>query len=64
MVKLTFLPEGHEQIGKLARLCRSMYGTHDAASISVDTWSDALKESVEREFHESRNRVPIFLLQL
>ena len=30
----TFLPEGHEQVGKLARLCRSMYGTRDAASIS------------------------------
>ena len=29
----TFLPEGHEQVGKLARLCRSMYGTRDAASI-------------------------------
>ena len=27
----TFLPEGHEQVGKLARLCRSMYGTRDAA---------------------------------
>ena len=38
-----FLPEGHEQVGKLARLCRSMYGTRDA--------------------HESRNRVPSFLLQ-
>ena len=29
----TFLPEGHEQVRKLARLCRSMYGTRDAASI-------------------------------
>ena len=29
----TFLPEVHEQVGKLARLCRSMYGTRDAASI-------------------------------
>ena len=41
----TFLPEGHEQVGKLARLCRSMYGTRDAASIWGDTWSDVLKES-------------------
>ena len=29
----TYLPGGHEQVGKLARLCRSMYGTPDAASI-------------------------------
>ena len=29
----TYLPEGHEQVCKLARLCRSMYGTRDAASI-------------------------------
>ena len=41
----TFLPEGHEQEGKLARLCRSMYGTRDAASIWRDTWSVVLKES-------------------
>ena len=41
----TFLPEGHEHVGKLARLCRSMYGTRDAASIWGDTWSDVLKES-------------------
>ena len=41
----THLPEGHEQEGKLARLCRSMYGTRDAASIWGDTWSDVLKES-------------------
>ena len=41
----TFLPEGHEQVGKLARLCGSMYGTRDAASIWGDTWSDVLKES-------------------
>ena len=41
----TFLPEGHEQVGKLARLCRSMYGSRDAASIWGDTWSDMLKES-------------------
>ena len=41
----TFLPEGHEQVGKLTRLCRSMYGTRDAASICGDTWSDVLKES-------------------
>ena len=41
----TFLPEGHGQVGKLARLCRSMHGTRDAASIWEDTWSDVLKES-------------------
>ena len=41
----TYLPEGNEQVGKLARLCRSMYGTRDAASIWRDTWSDVLKES-------------------
>ena len=29
----TSLLEGHEQVGKLARLCRSKYGTRDAASI-------------------------------
>ena len=40
----TYLPEGHEQKGKLARLCRSMYGTRDAASIWVDTWSEVLKD--------------------
>ena len=34
----TFLPEGHDQVGKLSRLCRSMYGTRDAASIWGDTW--------------------------
>ena len=49
MVKLaggsTHLPQTHEQKGKLARLCRSMYGTRDAASIWGDTWSDVLKES-------------------
>ena len=32
----TFLLEGHEQVGKLAGLCRSMYGTRDAASILGD----------------------------
>ena len=41
----TCLPEGHEQVDKLARLCRSTYGTRDAASIWGDTWSDVLKES-------------------
>ena len=41
----TFLLEGHEQVGKLARLCRNMCGTRDAASIWADTWSDVLKES-------------------
>ena len=39
------LPEGHEQVGKLARLCRSVYGTRDATSIWGDTRSDVLKES-------------------
>ena len=32
------------KVGKLARLCRSMYGTRDAASTWRDTWSDVLKE--------------------
>ena len=41
----TFLPEGHEKVGKLARLCTNMYGTRDSASIWGDTWSDVLKES-------------------
>ena len=41
----TYLPEGHEQAGKLARLCKNMYRTRDAASIWGDTWSDVLKES-------------------
>ena len=41
----TYLPEGHEQKGELARLCRRMYGTRDAASIWGDTWSEVLKES-------------------
>ena len=40
----TYLLEGHEQKGKLARLCRSMYGTRDAASIWRDTWSEVLKD--------------------
>ena len=25
----TFGPEGHEQVGKLAKICRSMYGTRE-----------------------------------
>ena len=29
----TYLLEGYEQKGKLARLCRSRYGTRDAVSI-------------------------------
>ena len=29
----THFREGHEQKGKLARICRSMYSTRDAASI-------------------------------
>ena len=41
----TFQLEGHEQVGKLARLCRSMYGTRDPASIWGDTLSDVLTES-------------------
>ena len=40
----THLPEGHEQEDELARLCRSMHGTRDAASIWGDTWSEVLKE--------------------
>ena len=40
----TYLLEGHEQKGKLARLCRSMYGTRDAASIWRDTWAEVLKD--------------------
>ena len=40
----TYLPQRHEQVGKLARLCRSMYGTRDAASIWGDTWSEVLKD--------------------
>ena len=52
----TYLPEGHEQVGKLAKLCRSMYGTRDAASIL----GRHMVRCVEREFHESRNRVPSF----
>ena len=48
----TYLPEGHEQKGKLARLRRSMYGARDAASHVV--------RSVEGWFHEGRNRVPAF----
>ena len=51
----TFLLERHEQVGKLARLCRSMYGVNLGRH---------MVRCVEREFHESRNRVPSFLLQL
>ena len=40
----TNLPEGLEQKGKLARLCRSMYGIRDAASIWRDTWAEVLKD--------------------
>ena len=40
----TYLPEGHEKKGKLARLCRSMYGTRDAASIWRHTWAEVLKD--------------------
>ena len=40
----TYPPEGHEQVDKLARLCRSMYGTRDVASIWGDTWSEVLKD--------------------
>ena len=39
-----FLLEGHEQVGMLSRLCRSMHGKRDAASIWRDTWSEVLKE--------------------
>ena len=37
-----------KDVGKLASwpdLCRTMYGTRDAASIWGDAWSDVLKES-------------------
>ena len=34
-----------KDMNKLARLCRSMYGTRDAASIWGDVGSDVLKES-------------------
>ena len=40
----TYLLEGHEQVGQLARRCRSMHGTRDAASIWGDTWSEVLKD--------------------
>ena len=40
----TYLLEGHAQKGKLARLCRSIYGTRDAASIWRATWSEVLKD--------------------
>ena len=33
-----------EQKGKLARLCRRMYGTRDAASMWRDTWAKVLKD--------------------
>ena len=56
----TFLLEGHEQVDKLARLCRSMYGTCDAASILGDTRSIELTESSMKV----GNRVPSFLMQL
>ena len=55
----TYLLEGHEKVGKLARLCRSMYGTRDAASI----WRRHMVRCVERDFHEGRNCMPRFLLQ-
>ena len=55
----THLPEGHKLKGNLDRLCRSMYGTRDAVSIL----RRHLVGSVERWFHESRNRVPSFLLK-
>ena len=55
----TFLLEGHEQEGKLARHCRNMYGRQDAASI----WGKHLVRSVEGWFHEGRNGVPSFLSQ-
>ena len=40
----TQLPEGYGQKGKLARLCRSICGTRDAASIWGDTCSEVLKD--------------------
>ena len=44
------LPEGHELKGKLARLCRSMYGTQNEASIWRDTWSEVLKDGSPLSF--------------
>ena len=32
-------------LASMARLCKSMYGTREPASIWGDTWSDVLKES-------------------
>ena len=52
----TCLLEGHEQVGKLARFCRSMYGTRDAASIWGDTWSEVSKDGS----HESRTACRAF----
>ena len=43
----THLPERYEQKGKVARLCRSMNGTRDAASIWGDTWSEVLNGSMK-----------------
>ena len=48
----TYLPEGHEQKGKLATLCKSMKRTRDFASSWGDTW--------EREFHEVGVACPAF----
>ena len=50
-------PEGHEQKRKLARLCRSVYGTRDAASIWKNTWSEVVKD----DSMEDRNRMHRFL---
>ena len=45
----TYLPAGHEQKGKLARHCRSMYGTRDAASIWRDTWAEVLEDGFMKD---------------
>ena len=37
--------EGLEQIDKLVKFCRSMYGMRGAASVWGDAWSDVLKEN-------------------
>ena len=50
------LCDGHEPIGKLARLCRIMHATRYAAPFWSDTW-------LEVWLHESWSCVPCVLLQ-
>ena len=52
----TYLPEGCEQQGKLVRLCRSMHGMRDAASIWGGAWSEVLKEGALYSFLPSRRK--------